>query len=939
MKTNLPAFIPALLKPLHAEPIAWRRQRPADGEISLAAGVNLQTEAFPENALATAYADFDLFLQAAGIARPRAGCASAGTRPAAIRLRRARVSGRESFRLEVSGASCVVTAEEPEGIRRALIFIEDEMQRRGAPVLPRGAIARRPFLKTRMHLGHIALMQANARSAGGRLELLDGMPDEYLNRVAHDGANAIWTSPGWLGYTGRLTPECGRAAAPFLAAARRMVERYARYGLKVYLLGIVPEALPAGDPLLKKYPELRGHNLFNLVNFCVSSPVGRRLLERAMERLFRAVPGLGGFINICVGERPSHCYSGSAFDNNCPRCSRREPHEVLADVLAAMARGMRKAAPEAELIAWPYMQNVGWGEKLMVDAAGRVPSGVILQHNFENGGQARQLGKIRRADDYWLSYAGPAKVFADCARRARRAGTRIYAKAMVAGSHELASVPYIPAPGLVYRKFAAMRKLGVSGLLANWGSSNDPSLMQRAAGDLAFEPFPRSEREFLVRHAQRDWQEHAGRVARAWQWFARAYQNYPLTIGFSYYGPMHNGVVWKLNLIPRNLHLPRSWRPDPPVGDRIGDCTGYHTLAECIKLSARMRDLWSRGVRLLEPLIPVGRRNPERAAEIALAQALELHFISGVNILNFYRLREKLAGARPPRALGILEAMRTIVENEIETDRRMLPLARTWPRLGYTPESGIYKYDPALIRRRMAALRRLLRAEFPLVAERLRAGQTPFPACSAMRQCRAVRLPVRPGGGRAGPVAWKTLPLAGTFRGPRAGTAGRATVWQAAYDGQALYLNFICREPRPDRLVMRGRDREGFSSDDRIWINIETSQFEPMRRFMVNPRGARDFLLSRGMNVNPPLGYAEPYFYRRQDRFFRWSVRTEILEGAWRAEVRIPLRMLGLNGITRRTLSINVGRDAGPAAERELSAWVSVPPVSRRAAYGLLKFG
>ncbi len=608
---------------------------------------------------------------------------------------------------------------------------------------------------------------------------------------------------------------------------------------------------------------------------------------------------------------------------------------MLADTLSAMARGMRKAAPEAELIAWPYMQNVGWGEKLMIDAAGRAPPGVTLMHNFENGGQARQLGKMRRADDYWLSYAGPAGLFVNCARAARRAGTRIYAKAMVAGSHELASVPCIPAPGLVYRKIAAMRKMGVSGILANWGSSNDPSLMQRAAGDLAFEPFPRSEREFLVRHAQRDWQEHAGQVARAWQWFDRAYQNYPLTIGFSYYGPMHNGAAWELILIPRNIHLPRSWRPDPPVGDRIGDCTGYHTLAEIVTLCTRMRDDWGRGVRLLAPLIPRCRNNRARLAEIALAQALELHFISGVNILKFYELREQLACARGKSAADTLAAMRAIVREELSANRRLLPLASAWPRLGYTPEAGIYKYNPALIRKRMASLRRLLRVEFPAVAARLRAGQSPWPACAGSKICRAGRIASPPAGSPA-KIDWAAVPSAGVFAGPRARRTGRATQWQAAYDGRALYFNFICREPRMDQLAMRGRDKEGFSSDDRIWINIETSQFEPMRRFIVNPRGARDFLLSRGMNVNPPKGYAEPYAYRRQERFFRWSVRTEILEGAWRAEVRIPFCMLGGEELPAGV--VHQRRARRRSRRRNGVGLVSVPPGSRRAAYGLLQF-
>ncbi len=934
MKSSRLPFIPDLLKPLHAATPAWRRRRPAPNEISLVGGVRLQSDAFPQAVLETAYADFGCFLQSAGI--PRHVESRPADKAVAIRLRRAPVAGRESYCLDVSGGECVITAEEPEGIRRGLIFLEDEMLRRGAPVLPRGAITRRPFLKTRMHLGHIALMRANARAAGMADGLLDGMPDAYLNRVAHDGANAIWTTPAWLGYPGRLTPADGRAAESFLRAARQMVERYARYGIKVYFLGIVPEALHAGDPLLKKYPELRGQSLFDHVNFCTSSAAGRNLLTQAMERLFRDIPGLGGFINICVGERPSHCYSGSAFNNNCPRCSRRAPHAVLADTLAAMARGIRQADPQAELVAWPYMQNVCWGERLTADAASRMPPGVTLMHNFENGGHARQLGKMRRADDYWLSYAGPADLFVNCARAARRAGTPIFAKAMVAGSHELASVPCIPAPGLVYRKIAAMRKLGVSGILANWGSSNDPSVMQRAAGDLAFEPFPESEKQFLLRHARRDWQEHAGTVARAWGWFARAYRNYPLTIGFSYYGPMHNGAVWELNLIPRDIHLPRSWQPDPPVGDRIGDCTGYHTLDEIIRLCTRMRDDWGRGVRLLAPLMPRCRNQRARLAEIALAQALELHFISGVNILEFYRLREQLADGRGKSAAAILAAMRAIVGEELSANRRLLPLALAWPRLGYTPEAGIYKYNPALIRKRMASLRRLLRIEFPAVAARLRAGKSPWPECAGNKVSRAGRINSPPAGNPA-KVDWAAVPSAGVFAGPRAIRTGRTTQWQAAYDGRALYFNFICREPRMDQLAMRGRDKEGFSSDDRIWINIETSQFEPMRRFMVNPRGARDFLVSRGMNVNPPLGFAEPYAYRRQARFFQWRVEAECMGRAWRAAVRIPFQSLGLNGAPDRPLRINVGRDAGLAPARELSAWVSLPPGSRRAAYGLLK--
>jgi len=123
MKSKCLPFIPDLLKPLHAATPAWRRRRPAPDEISLAGGVRLQMEAFPQAVLETAYADFGCFLQSAGI--PRRVESRPADKAVAIRLRRAPVAGRESYCLDVSGGECVITAEEPEGIRRGLIFLED----------------------------------------------------------------------------------------------------------------------------------------------------------------------------------------------------------------------------------------------------------------------------------------------------------------------------------------------------------------------------------------------------------------------------------------------------------------------------------------------------------------------------------------------------------------------------------------------------------------------------------------------------------------------------------------------------------------------------------------------------------------------------------------------------------------------------------------------
>ena len=63
----------------------------------------------------------------------------------------------------------------------------------------------------------------------------------------------------------------------------------------------------------------------------------------------------------------------------------------------------------------------------------------------------------------------------------------MFAKMQVCCSHEIASVPYIPTPGIIFKKFAAAHALGVTGVMECWYFGNYPSLMSKAAGELAFE--------------------------------------------------------------------------------------------------------------------------------------------------------------------------------------------------------------------------------------------------------------------------------------------------------------------------------------------------------------------------------------------------------------------------------------------------------------------
>ncbi len=934
-------FIDELKAPLHGAPIPWERRRPRVGEIDLRRGVRLDWQ-FPDprGLLDTMHADFRQFLRMGGI--PEQGVYR-------IVTGQIRTALPETYRVEVSRDECRVLAGDTEGIRRGLVLLEDELLRNGGPFLKPGVTRKTPVIRTRLSRCFFGPIKRPPKNRDELADDVDYYPEEYLNRLAHDGVNGLWLTVEWKDLVkSDLFPGGAHDAVRRFAKLNRTIEKCSRYGIKIYIFCIEPAGFLPDSPALKRHPELAGHHVSGHIYFCMSSPYGLRYVEETTRKIFAAAPGLGGMAVISVGERPTHCYSAGVRDNRCPRCSRRQPREVLADTLAAMERGMHAVNPAAELISWPYTQYSGWGEKLMVDAAGHVPPRVILQHNFESGGRARQLGRTRYLGDYWLAYIGPSRVFRDCARRAAASGARMSAKLQVGCSHETATAPFVPVPGNLYAKYRAMHRLGVSSAMYGWYFGTYPSPMTRAAGELAFAPFPRSESEFLTHLARRDWGRHASRVAAAWQWFQRGYRQFPYSAMAGYYGPCHDGPVWPLYLIPRDLPLAPTWQIKYGVsGDRIGEMICYaHTAREFQQLMAGMARDWRRGMQLLAPLRQVFRRQPERLRDLGVAEALGIQFDSTSHIVDFYLLREDLPFQTPARQRQSLRRMRQIVQDEIRLDRRLLELARADSRLGFHSEAEGYKYYPALIRWRMRQLGRLLRVEFPRVAAQIAARRPlfegyAFPRAAAgmdaehssaatagetVYRCRRFARPPAMNGRPVGP-GWDALPeesckvvisphaywskaLSDTEHAPR------RTWWKAGHDGRNLYVGIVCAEPDMARLRMTG-DENGHMpypwwDNDCAGVMLEPRRLWPCQTLLANARG------DRWQRWKSPDG--EPW------RVSAWRGKQE-----WSLILSIPLNFLREQDLPRRPLRLDVIR-AVPSAEmnqervihwREFHPWLS----------------
>lgn len=882
-------FVEELQAPLHQYPISWSRKVPPRGMADLRSGVILDIQfPDPDALLDTAYADFRRFLRMGAI--PERGACR-------IVTAQIKTDTPETYRLETTSGECRLLAGDTEGIRRGLVMLEDQMQINGGAFLKTGITQKTPLIRTRISRCFYSPIH---RPPKNRDELVDDVnyyPDEYLNRLAHDGVNGLWI------YThfdellpSSIIPEYGHDSARRLEKLRRVVHQCRRFGIRIYVFCIEPTALRWDSPVAKAHPELHGGTSGKTIYFCPSTKQGQAYLEEATHTLFAEVPHLGGIIDITVGERATSCATQGAH-SNCPRCSKHTPPETLAKVLKALERGMHAVAPEAELISWPYGQLSAWGKTWTIAGAAAVPPGVALQLNFEQGGRARQLGKLRTARDYFLSYIGPSDVFKKCARQALANGTRMFAKLQVGNSHEVATTPFVPVPGNLYRKYRAMHKLGVSGVMQCWYFGNYPSPMTKAAGLLSFAPFPKTEKAFLMTMAQRDWGQHAGQAVNAWQFMQAGYANYPLTTLFGYFGPMHDGVVWPLHLKPVDASLAPTWQIGHPLsGDRIAECFAYtHTFEEILILCRRLVENWTKGVRILESLMPKFKNQPERLAEIRVAQALGIQFQSGLNILRFYHCREKLLTGKGHARLRMLVTMRRLAQNELCLDQQMLGLLAQDSRLGFHSEAEGYKYFPALIRWRMRQLRGLLKKDFPQAAADIRAGKPLFPDLVAPRSKGAVYHC------RLAKDAGETIPSASLkYEGLRYACeteilpgheppGDRATTWQAVYDKQALIFTFICREPEMNHLKAVGRDRQrlDYMLNDMVEISWEPRLFWPCIALRVNCAGAR-------------FADGKPNY--------DWQAHVQRDTTAWQAQIRVPWHLVGQNFGQMSPIRLNLTR-------------------------------
>ncbi len=600
----------------------------------------------------------------------------------------------EAFHITVEADGTRIIAREPTGFRRALIFLQDEMLIRRAPVLPLGSRFRWAQVEDRIVRSPVAPYRW---LSGWELEQdKDFYPDEYLNKITHAGMNGIWIA-GLFNrlLKSRVLPDLGPPVHR-LERLQKLVTRAERYGVKVWLFCIEPRSLPQDHPVFTKHPEIRGAGGGCL---CVSTPLVKEYIQEMMRELFTSVPNLAGVINIYNGERTTTCWLNETFVESCPRCRLRTQVDVLSDDLNCFMRGIRQASRKAKLLAWGYNGNKASDFTPFME---RLDKDIAWLGNFEHENEKVVDGITVKVEEYSLTSVGPSKSFEHVAKALIQSDRTAYAKLQIGTTYELSSLPYVPVSPVIYDKLAAMRALGIRGSMMNWIIGGYPSMMLKVAGEASFNP-PLDRAELLERVAATYWgSKNAKTVREAWEVFSEAYNRYLCAIQVFYFGPVTRSPAYHLHLekelaeaLPYNWGLNRQRQPQP-FDDGLERWTGPFTPDQLVRSFRDMVSRWQKGMELLRPLLDSNSTTEmQRQYRIAAAVAVQLSSIA--NVFEFYTLRERLLAVSKEDERPLLKQMITIVESDIANAKEMSDFADRDSAIGFQSEIYDYSYSPTLL--------------------------------------------------------------------------------------------------------------------------------------------------------------------------------------------------------------------------------------------------
>ena len=572
--------------------------------------------------------------------------------------------GPMGYCIDVTDSYISVVGCESEGVAQGLYFLEDLMNIRKAPFLPRKKIARHSIFETR-----------TSQSPFGMFE----WTNEALSTLAHYGMNSIslWIKDVNLDNRGGFID------------INLLAERAEKYGIKVGIQLYAPHNVhPTEEGAQEFYDSLYGKILKACPKIARIELVGEANHFKSKDE--RVSNDAKYIDNIPTGKKSPGWFPCSDY-----------PEWVEMIKTAA-----KKFNPDIEI----YFSTYNWGfvdEELRVALIENLPTDITLSPTWDMFEKHKMKDSVQCGVDYSLNFVGPGSYFVSEAKAAKKRGIKLSTNSQSSGrTWDFGTVPYEPMPYQWMKRYEAMIKAhyewGLVSILENIHYAFQPSIISELEKYMfftAYEGAPTAE-EWLKLLIARDFgEENVDTVDAALRDFSEAITHYPAT-NEDQYGAFRVGPAYPLWIkdprigwgMPGNGKKPNEY--NAMFGNGIyfpaytPDIQGLSSLPgvrifDEIKLIGEVKNYLEAGLAKLQK----AKSENEHLKKLkALSKFMINSCKTALNVKELHILQNRLALAgTKENAAAILDEMDGLIVRERENVLDTIPAVRVDSRLGWEP--------------------------------------------------------------------------------------------------------------------------------------------------------------------------------------------------------------------------------------------------------------
>lgn len=516
---------------------------------------------------------------------------------------------------------------------------------------------------------------------------LDPFPEGLLQRLNKQGINGVWLHVVLHQLTAsKIFPELGKDHEIRLENLRKLAIRTAKYGIRIYLYINEPRAMPVS--FFKGREDLMGFQDKDIATLCTSVPLVRKWVKESLTNVFSEIPELGGVFTITGSENLTNCWSRQQ-GAQCPRCSKRQPSEVIAEINSVIADGVWQGNPDAKVIVWDWgwPDGTAWGKnRWAADIIKQLPNHVYHMSVSEWSKPILRGGIKTTVGEYSISVVGPGPRALRLWKLSRNRNLKTIAKIQVNNTWELSAIPYLPVMNLIAEHIYNLQQIHIDGLMLSWSLGGYPSPNLDLVRYLQVHPTKTITQSLLEIASKRYGEGSASDVLKAWDTFSSAFTEFPYGLGI-YTAPMQYG--------PSNpLYLKPTGKNATMLGFPFDDLEHWRGVYPAEILANQFEELekkWKKGLPWLKKAIEKAESPEQKVNAIEdyrFATTAWAHFRSVANQIRFIMFRDDLSKDDRDKNNHLIK----ITQDEIQLAKQMYQISKKDSRIGFEASNHYYYF-------------------------------------------------------------------------------------------------------------------------------------------------------------------------------------------------------------------------------------------------------